>query len=138
VTAPATTSVLRTVNDWLVAPRASAGDLLVTYTGALAGSALAIAPAANAGLPTLALAVIAVVAFDQFGGAVANATAAAKRRFRGPANSRRHQLVFVADPHPAVRPGPGGPRLGMGRNRGHLRASAGGAVVVLAASRWCG
>jgi hypothetical protein len=59
-------------------------------TSALTGSALAGALAAKAGLSTLALVVTAVVAFDQFGGAVANATAAAKRRFHGPASSWRH------------------------------------------------
>jgi hypothetical protein len=57
----------------------------------------------GARVPTLALAVIAVVAFDQFGGAVANATAAAKRRFQGPRaaggtswySSRIHIQPFV-------------------------------------------
>jgi hypothetical protein len=43
VTAPAPTNVLQKINDRLVAPRASASELLVTYTAALAGSALAIA-----------------------------------------------------------------------------------------------
>jgi hypothetical protein len=93
MTAP--TNVLRRLNDQLVAPQASRGELLVAYTAALAGSALATVLAAGAGLSTLPLVVVAVVAFDLFGGAVVNATAAAKRRFHGPGRTRRHQLAFV-------------------------------------------
>ena len=60
----APTSVLRRINDQLVAPRANRGELLVAYTAALAGSALATLLAADAGLSTLRLVVVAVVAFD--------------------------------------------------------------------------
>ena len=76
----APSSVLRRINDQLVAPRASRGELLVAYATALAGVVLATALAADAGLSALPLVVVAVVAFDLFGGAVVNATAAAKRR----------------------------------------------------------
>jgi hypothetical protein len=89
------TSVLRRINDRLVAPRASQGELLVAYTTAVAGSALATVLAADAGVPALPLVVVAVVAFDLFGGAVVNATPAAKRRFHGPGRTRRHHLGFV-------------------------------------------
>ncbi len=91
----ASTSVLRRINDQLVAPRASRGELLVAYTAAFAGSALATLLAADAGLSDLPLVVVAVVAFDLFGGAVVNATAAAKRWFHGPGRTWRHQLGFV-------------------------------------------
>ena len=57
--------ILRRIGDQLVAPGASRGELLVV----------------DAATAALALAVIAVVAFDLFGGSVVNATAAAKRRF---------------------------------------------------------
>lgn len=36
------------------------------------------------------------MAFDQFGGAVANATPAAKRRFHGPGRTGKHHFGFVA------------------------------------------
>lgn len=90
------TTVVRGINDRLVAPGAAGSELLVTYAAAAAGSVFAVALAAGAGWPVLALIVIAVVAFDQFGGAVANATPAAKRRFHGPGRSGRHHLAFVA------------------------------------------
>ncbi len=96
MTAPAPANVLRGIHDRLVAPRASSGELLVAYSCALAGAVLAIVLAAKAGLSTLPLVVIAVVAFDQFGGAVANATSAAKRRFHGPGSSWTRHLLFVA------------------------------------------
>lgn len=64
---------------------------------------LTIVQAARAGLSTLQLLVIAVVAFDLFGGAVANATSAAKRRFHGPgSNSARHLRFVVAHIQPFV------------------------------------
>jgi hypothetical protein len=91
----APSSVLRRINDQLVAPRASRGELLVAYATALSGVVLATALAADAGLSALPLVVVAVVAFDLFGGAVVNATAAAKRRFHGPGPTWRHHLGFV-------------------------------------------
>jgi hypothetical protein len=60
----APTNVLQRINDQLVAPRASRGQLLVVSAAALAGSALANVLAADAGLSMLPLVVVAVVAFD--------------------------------------------------------------------------
>jgi hypothetical protein len=57
----APSSVLRRINDQLVAPRASRGELLVAYATALASVALATALAADAGLSALPLVVVAVV-----------------------------------------------------------------------------
>jgi hypothetical protein len=92
---PAPASVLRRISDQLVAPRASRGELLIVYTAAVAGSAPAVVLAAGSGLALPSLAVVAVVAFDLFGGSVANATAAAKRRFHGPGRGWRQHLGFV-------------------------------------------
>jgi hypothetical protein len=89
------TGVLRRLGDQLVAPGANRGELLAVYAAAVAGSALAVVLAVDAGLPTLSSAVVAVVAFDLFGGSVANATAAAKRRFHGPGRGWRQHLGFV-------------------------------------------
>jgi hypothetical protein len=88
--------MLHKINDQLIAPGASTGERFVTYTAALAGSALAIALAMSAEFAALPLVVVAIVAFDQFGGAVANATPAAKRRFHGPRSSQARQFAFVA------------------------------------------
>jgi hypothetical protein len=67
---PASTSVLRRIGEQLVAPRASRGELLVVYTAAVAGSALAVVLAAGSGLSLLSSAVVAAVAIDLFGGSV--------------------------------------------------------------------
>ncbi|MGW0481526.1 hypothetical protein [Nonomuraea sp. NPDC003214] len=82
------------VNGLLVAPGATGAESLLAYTAALTGTLVAVWQAG--GLPALAVVVIAVLAFDLFGGATVNATAAAKRRFHGPGRTRRHHLAFVA------------------------------------------
>lgn len=86
--------VLRRLNGVLVAPGATGQESLLVYVTALAGTLIAVWWAA--GLPPLAVVVIAVLAFDLFGGATVNATAAAKLRFHGPDRTARHHLTFVA------------------------------------------
>lgn len=80
----------------LVAPGASSAESGLCFLAAGVGSALAAIGAAGAGLAPWSIAVLAVVAFDLVGGAVVNATAAAKRRFHGPDRGRWHRLGFVA------------------------------------------
>lgn len=88
--------VLGRVNDWVVAPGASRGELAATYTAALAGSMFAAGLGLNAGFSTVTLIVIALVAFDVFGGAVANATPVVKRRFHGPGHGPMSHFAFVS------------------------------------------
>ncbi|WP_216212338.1 hypothetical protein [Amycolatopsis aidingensis] len=90
------TGLLTRLNDELVAPRAGTGELLTTYLAALAGTGLAVTLAAEAGLGWLPVLVLGIVAFDMFGGAVANATTAAKHRFHAPGRTWRRHLGFVA------------------------------------------
>ncbi|GAB4585449.1 hypothetical protein [Nocardia sp. IFM 10818] len=86
----------RTLGDHLIAPDATRGEQLLCYGTALLGSAGAVALALRAELSVLAVAVIAVVAFDLCGGAVVNATASATRHFHRPGRAGRHHLTFVA------------------------------------------
>jgi hypothetical protein len=95
-----------------------------------------VALAVDAGLPALALAVVAVVAFDLFGGAVVNATAAAKRRFHGPGRGPRRHLGFVVahvQPFALALVVPG---FGWTVAAAIYGLVVAGAVVVLAASPW--
>ncbi|MFJ5047458.1 hypothetical protein [Streptomyces sp. NPDC088719] len=80
----------------LLAPDAERGERVVCYASALAGTVLATVLALRAQHTWLPLTVIAVVAFDLFGGTVVNATRSAKRRFHRPGRSWRHHLAFVA------------------------------------------
>jgi hypothetical protein len=84
------------LNAVLVAPQASSAESTLCYLGAVAGAGLAAFGAHRAGLTALPTVVLSVVAFDLVGGAVVNATAAAKRRFHGPGRGRAHHLGFVA------------------------------------------
>jgi hypothetical protein len=95
-------TVVGRVNALLVAPGASAAESALTYGTAGAGAGLATIGAVHAGLAPLSVFVLAVVAFDLIGGAVVNATAAAKQRFHRP--GRRGRLLgFVAGHvHPLV------------------------------------
>ncbi|HXV92014.1 MAG TPA: hypothetical protein VD813_01845, partial [Pseudonocardia sp.] len=113
----------------------SPGELAVCLVTAAAGAALAVLAGARAGLGTLPLVVVAVVAFDLFGGAAVNAAPAAKRRFHGPGRDLRHHLGFVAvhvQPFllAAVVPG-----LGWGTAAAVYGLTLAGALVVLAAPR---
>ncbi|WP_097871301.1 hypothetical protein [Streptomyces sp. rh34] len=86
----------RRLDALLVAPDAERGERIICYTGALAGTVIATALALRAPYAWPALTVIAVVAFDLFGGTVVNATRSAKRRFHRPGRSWFHHFAFVA------------------------------------------
>ncbi|QSB17057.1 hypothetical protein JQS43_01700 [Natronosporangium hydrolyticum] len=98
MTAPASPAPagLARIDAFLVAPQATGGERAITYLAAVAGGGLALALAATAGLPALALLVITLVAVDAVGGAVANATGSAQRWWHRPGRTRTHQLGFVA------------------------------------------
>ncbi|MEU4547690.1 hypothetical protein [Nonomuraea dietziae] len=85
-----------TMTDRLIAPGATRGEVVVSFGTAFAGAALSVALAVGAGLPALAVGVIAVVAFDLYGGAVVNATRSAKLWFHRPGRTAKHHLGFVA------------------------------------------
>src|SRR5690606_8968302 len=87
---------LRWAAAGMVGPDPSAGEVAATMASAVLGTALAASAAATAGLPALAVAVAAVVAFDFFGGAAATATAAAKRRYHGPGTTPWRRVAFAA------------------------------------------
>ncbi|MFD0424539.1 hypothetical protein [Streptomyces parvus] len=89
-------SAARWLDARLIAPEAERGERIVCYASALAGAVLATVLALRAPYTWLSLTVIAVVAFDLFGGTVVNATRSAKRRFHRPGRSSRHHLGFVA------------------------------------------
>ncbi|OZM80232.1 hypothetical protein [Pseudonocardia sp. MH-G8] len=89
-------TVLARVNAVLVAPDADTAESALCYVAAGAGAAIAAAGAQGAGLRWWSVVVLAAVAFDLVGGAVVNATPAAKRRFHGPGRSGAHRLAFVA------------------------------------------
>lgn len=84
------------VDERLVGPGARPAERAVGYATAVLGGALAGAGAVAAGWSPLTVAVVAVVAFDLFGGAAVNATPAAKRHFHRPGRTARHHLGFVA------------------------------------------
>ncbi|MDA0567173.1 hypothetical protein LG943_23050 [Streptomonospora sp. S1-112] len=86
----------RRIADLLVAPGAARGEVVVTFAAAVLGAGLALAGAGAAGWSLTAAAVAAIIAFDYAGGATANATGAAKRRFHGPHRRWPHHLGFVA------------------------------------------
>jgi hypothetical protein len=87
---------LQRVNAVLVAPGAGAAESALCYLTGAAGAGVAVLGAHRAGVGVLAIAVLAVVAFDLVGGVVVNATAAAGRRFHGPGRRPAHRLGFVA------------------------------------------
>ncbi|RJL19503.1 hypothetical protein [Bailinhaonella thermotolerans] len=82
--------------DRLVAPGATSGEVVAGFGAAAAGAVLALAIALGARLPPLSVAVVTVIAFDLYGGAVVNATRSAKRHFHRPGRTDRHRLAFVA------------------------------------------
>lgn len=84
------------VDSVLIAPGATRADRLLCYGTAVAGGVIASALAAGQGWPWWTMVVVTVIAFDLFGGAVVNATAAATRKFHGPGRTARHHLTFVA------------------------------------------
>ncbi|MFC0623613.1 hypothetical protein [Kribbella deserti] len=84
------------INDVLIAPGATMSDRLVSYGSAVAGAALALVLAIRQEWPWWTVAVVTVVAFDLFGGAVVNASSAAKRKYQAPGRTARNHLLFVA------------------------------------------
>lgn len=89
-------TAVRRLDALLVAPDTEGGERIICYAGALAGAVFATALALRAPYAWPALTVIAVVAFDLFGGTVVNATRPARRRFHRPGRSRLHHFAFVA------------------------------------------
>lgn len=96
------TGRLRTVtartDAFLVAPRATAAERFVAYVAGIGGAsgALALALATGDDVSRLALVVVAVLGFDLFGGAVANATDSARRWWHRAGRGPRQHLGFVA------------------------------------------
>jgi hypothetical protein len=88
--------LLGRMNTALVGPGATRGELAVGDRAGAAGAAAAPAPAPAAGWSPFVLVVVAVVAFDLFGGAAVNATRAGKRWWHRPGRNARHHLGFVA------------------------------------------
>ncbi|MFD9910357.1 hypothetical protein [Streptomyces sp. NPDC059063] len=85
------------LDERLIGPGARAADRVTCYGTAAAGSVLAtVLLAMDADPSWISTTVVAVVAFDLFGGAAVNATAAAKRQFHRPGRTARHHLGFVA------------------------------------------
>ncbi|MFF8831869.1 hypothetical protein [Streptomyces sp. NPDC015131] len=89
-------TAVRWLDAQLVAPQADRGERIVCYAGALAGTVFAVTLALHSRYAVLPLTVVAVVAFDLFGGTVVNATRSAKRRFHRPGRTARHHFAFVA------------------------------------------
>ncbi|WP_020524885.1 hypothetical protein [Catelliglobosispora koreensis] len=85
-----------TLVDRLIAPGATRGEIVAGFTTAAAGGLLGLAIAWRAGLSALAVAVLTVVCFDLFGGAVVNATDSAKRWYHRAGRTRVHHFAFVA------------------------------------------
>ncbi|MFD3746857.1 hypothetical protein [Nocardia sp. NPDC058633] len=85
-----------TITDRLIAPNATRSEAALCYTAAVVGAATAGLLAGRTGGSALMIAVVTLVGFDVFGGAVVNATASAKRWFHRPGREARHHLAFVA------------------------------------------
>ncbi|MEV0387603.1 hypothetical protein [Nonomuraea sp. NPDC050643] len=82
--------------DRMVAPGATRAEAGLSFGAAFAGAALALATALQGGMPALPAALVTVIAFDLYGGAVVNATSSAKRHYHRPDRTVRHHLAFVA------------------------------------------
>lgn len=82
--------------DRMIAPGATRGEVWSGFGAAVVGASVGTISAVSAGLPPLSVAVIALIAFDLFGGAVVNATRAAKRWYHRAGRTARHHLTFVA------------------------------------------
>ncbi|WP_194834679.1 hypothetical protein [Nocardia sp. XZ_19_369] len=84
------------LTDRLIAPNATRGEVVTGFGAAFGGAALAFGLALHAQLSWLSVAVVTLVAFDMFGGAVVNATDSAKRWYHRPDRTSLHHLAFVA------------------------------------------
>lgn len=80
----------------LVAPGATRAEWTLSLGAAALGAALATAHAARSGLGSWRLVLVALVAFDMFGGVVGNSTDSGKRFWHGRGRSRRAAFAFVA------------------------------------------
>lgn len=87
---------LKRLTAFLIAPHATAGEIVLGYGAALCGSGAMIVLALHADLSALQTAVLALMGFDVCGGAVVNATQAAGRRFHHPEQPARRSLLFCA------------------------------------------
>lgn len=82
--------------DRLIAPGATRAEVGLGFGSAVCGAATGFALAATAGWSLLAVAVVTVIAFDLFGGAVVNGLTSAKRWYHRPGRTWVHHLGFVA------------------------------------------
>lgn len=89
-------ALLERLTAFLIAPHATAGEIVLGYGAALCGSVAMIVLALHADLSVLQTAVLTVIGFDLCGGAVVNATKAAGRRFHHPEQPTRRSLLFCA------------------------------------------
>ncbi|MGW0247018.1 hypothetical protein ACWDYH_10310 [Nocardia goodfellowii] len=85
-----------TLTDRLIAPNASRGEVVCGFGAAILGAAVVFGLGVHAELALWRVAVLAAIAFDLFGGAVVNSTAAAKLWYHRPGRTARHHLGFVA------------------------------------------
>lgn len=88
--------IARWLDVRLLAPEATTAERLVCYGSAVVGAAVAVVLGVRQQVGALALVVIGLVAFDLIGGAVVNATTAAKRWWHRPGRTAKHHLRFVA------------------------------------------
>ncbi|MFE3441412.1 hypothetical protein ACFXNW_00105 [Nocardia sp. NPDC059180] len=84
-----------TLIDRLIAPQATRAEVCLGFGAAIGGAATGFVLAMSAGWSWLAVLVVAVIAFDMFGGAVVNAMASAKRWYHRPGRTWVHHLGFV-------------------------------------------
>ncbi|KAB8194880.1 hypothetical protein FH608_017175 [Nonomuraea phyllanthi] len=82
--------------DRMIAPNATRAEVVAGFGAAFAGAAVALLLALLGSLPALPATVVTVIAFDLYGGAVVNATSAAKRHYHRPGRTAGHHLTFVA------------------------------------------
>ncbi|MEV0245903.1 hypothetical protein AB0H76_04855 [Nocardia sp. NPDC050712] len=85
-----------TLTDRLIAPGASRGEVALGFGASILGAAMVFGLGLHADLELWRVAILALVAFDMFGGAVVNATGSAKRWYHRPGRSSAHHLGFVA------------------------------------------
>jgi hypothetical protein len=91
-------SVTAQADAFLVAPRATVAERSIAYVAGAGGAAGTLALALTTGddVSGLILLAVAVLGFDLFGGAVANATDAARRWWHRAGRGPKHHLGFVA------------------------------------------
>ncbi|WP_280233881.1 hypothetical protein [Nocardia cyriacigeorgica] len=85
-----------TLTDRLIAPQATRAEVCLGFSAAIGGAATAFALSIAAGWSWITVAVVVVIAFDIFGGAVVNAMSSAKRWYHRPGRTSVHHLGFVA------------------------------------------